>query len=439
MATNGIRTLDEAILEQDFPFIHFFNGRILSGEDLSLDQLSNREARRRLARSTGSGVVHGLEVSLRTPQAGNEKPSLRIKQGLAIARDGNLLNLRSDIALSLVRTAETTPLSRDVKFFEHCQPVQTGLYIAGAGLYVLTVGPAVGSQGRAPVTGLQNNEVGCNSRYTVEGVRFRLAEIPKTLFTEAELDDEAHLRNLVAYKCFGVGTSPFEQMPFRPEPTRNPSGQTELRYGLLDEMRSRKVLSDCEVPLAVVYWVEEDVKYVDNWSVRRRVVKPSANGDWDYAFGDRRRVEAEAMVLQFQEQLTEIVSPQLINGKNHFRFLPPVGVLPISNPVHSYQYKNFFERSTDNLRFFQEKVYRSPVVIEGARVGSLIEQALDFPPIDLSSKEMLWLYLIRENLQQIQNSLLSAVKPYLVFASGHLPFMGEARFDLSRWDFANYV
>ena len=439
MSTNGIRALDEAILEQDFPFIHFFNGRILSGEDLSLEQLANREARRRLGRSIGSGVVQGLEVSLLMLQTDGEKPSLRIKKGLAISRDGDLLNLRNDTALSLVRTTETTPISRDVRFFEQCPPVQTGLYIAGAGLYLLTVGPAVGSQGRAPVTGLQNNEVGCNSRYTVEGVRFRLIEIPKNLFTEDELDDEAHLRNLTAYKCFGAGTSPFQQMPFRPQPNKNPSGQTDLRSGIIDEMRARKVLSDCEVPLAVVYWTAEKAHYVDNWSVRRRIVKPSANGEWGYTISDRRSAEAEVMVLQFQEELKEVVSPQLINGSTRFRFLPPIGMLPLSDPVHSYQYKKFFERSTDNLRFFQEKVYRSPVVIEGARVGNLIEQALDYPPIEFSSKEMLWLYLVRENLQPIQGPSLSSVKPYLIFTNGHMPFVGEARFDLSHWDFANYT
>lgn len=439
MATNGIRELDEAILEPDFPFIHYFNGRILSGEDLSREQLSNRESRRRLARSIGSGVVQGLEVSLLTRQANGEKPSLRIKQGLAIARDGNLLNLRNDIALSLVRTTETTPLSRDVKFFEHCQPVQTGLYIAGAGLYVLAVGPAVGSEGRAPVTGLQNNEVGCNSRYTVEGVRFRLAEIPKTFFTEDELDDEAHLRNLVAYKCFDVGTSSFEQMPFRPEPTKNLSGQAELRYGLLDEMRTRKVLSDCEVPLAVVYWTAEGVKYVDNWSVRRRVVKHSANGDWGYAFGDRRRAEAEAMVLQFQEEIKEISTPQLKKASDSFRYLPPVGVLPLTDAMFNGQYQKLFNKATDRLFFFNGKTYCPPILIEGARVEALMRDALAYPTIDLLNGEMVWLYLVRENMEAIQARRASGPTPFLIFANGHMPFVGEARFDLSKWDYSNYT
>jgi hypothetical protein len=27
---------------------------------------------------------------------------------------------------------------------------------------------------------------------------------------------------------------------------------------------------------------------------------------------------------------------------------------------------------------------------------------------------------------------------YVVFTSGHLPFMGDAQYDLSRWDYSNY-
>jgi len=50
---------------------------------------------------------------------------------------------------------------------------------------------------------------------------------------------------------------------------------------------------------------------------------------------------------------------------------------------------------------------------------------------------MIWLYLVRQNRQAVADS--SAPKPpYALFASGQLPFFGDARFDVNRWDFSNY-
>ena len=49
----------------------------------------------------------------------------------------------------------------------------------------------------------------------VEGVRFRLLKLN---LSQTELSDQAHLRNRVAYQCFGVDNlQPFERTPFGPD------------------------------------------------------------------------------------------------------------------------------------------------------------------------------------------------------------------------------
>jgi hypothetical protein len=68
-----------------------------------------------------------------------------------------------------------------------------------------------------------------------------------------------------------------------------------------------------------------------------------------------------------------------------------------------------------------------------------MRQSMAYPPLDVNSEEMVWLYLVRENMQSIAASPTNPPRSYLVFARGELPFYGDARYDVSRWDYSNYV
>ena len=46
---------------------------------------------------------------------------------------------------------------------------------------------------------------------------------------------------------------------------------------------------------------------------------------------------------------------------------------------------------------------------------------------------MLWVYRVRENRQD------NSVQPYLIFASGHLAYLGDPHFDVNRWDYSNFA
>jgi hypothetical protein len=95
------RPLRESIFDPDLRRVNFFNGRLLSGEDLTREQDANERSGRRLGRAIGEGIAHGLEVS---PTPGSDRvrqPVLSVTPGLALSRRGDTLMLADPVELSL--------------------------------------------------------------------------------------------------------------------------------------------------------------------------------------------------------------------------------------------------------------------------------------------------------------------------------------------------
>src|SRR5882672_5941219 len=106
-----LKALHDPILENGIPFTAYFNGRLLSGEDLARDQDGNREARRRIGQAVGEGVAFGLEVFEAPGQSTNTSPVVTVRPGVAINRQGHALALRSQVDLSLVRAVPSSTTS----------------------------------------------------------------------------------------------------------------------------------------------------------------------------------------------------------------------------------------------------------------------------------------------------------------------------------------
>jgi hypothetical protein len=396
--------------------VNFFNGRLLTGEDLTAEQQANRVAHSLLGQAAGSGVAYGLEVSESAALSQIASPVLSIKRGLAINSNGGTLLLDNDTDISLVRPAG--PASSGSSVFAECLPMQSGVYIAGAGVYLLTIGPASATQGLAEVSGVSTGSAPCNSKYKADGVQFRLLQLD---LTQSELGDVSHLRNLVAYKCFGVDDWAAN--------VRDPFGTTPGGHGLIDQLRSAKTITGCEVPLAVLYWTATDgVVFVSK----------DLLDAWAPGAGRRRAIDGIAMFLQFQAQIADLMqSPVSVSqltsivATDSFRYLPAVGLLPLSGTKGALGF--------DYVKFFGGETYRNPVYVEGAKLDSLFGRSLLYPPIDLSTKEMMWLYWVRENMETIVENPLTQQQSYLVFTNGQMPFEGKSRFDLNYWDYANYV
>lgn len=417
--------LDTPHLQDGIRSTHFFNGRLLSGEDLSQEQSARGEWLKLLGRSIGEGIVHGLEVSAPLGASSKEDPAVVVGPGLALNREGQALELRNAVTVSLApaRKSQSEPPPGSGEFHD-CTP-SANISVSGTGLFLLTLAPDKGYEGRAPVSGLGPNEPACNRKQLVEGVRFRLHRLElEASRLELSNPNDQHLRNRVAHLCFGTKDAR------RLGALVHPFGDPPKGYGLLDDHRSDDKLTGSEVPLAVLLWRESSgIDFMDMGSVRRRPTRVEHTGRWAPWLGERRVSEAEAVLLQFQEHLEALLrgsQPHEVKALDYFDYLPPAGVLPLQlGSLPGFTAERFFEGLTWRKH-----------VIEGAHLESLLRQSLAHPPIELAQDELLWVYLIRENQQEALSGD-QGVQPYLVFTSGHLPYLGDARADVARVEYAH--
>jgi hypothetical protein len=410
------------ILDGGIRSANFFNGRLLSAEDLSREQSASREARRHLGRAIGEGVAYGFEVS-KAPQAGLSA-IVTVQPGLAINRNGDVLKLPTAVDLSLVRPQGTAVAAADAAAFDTCTPLQAGAYVTGSGVYLLTVSPAQGREGRAPVSGLQNAAAECNTKYLVEGVQFRLIQLD---FTPDELNDALRLRNRVAFYCFGIAETQAA--------LADPFGPPLETYGLLDGLRPNR-LTDCEMPLAVLFWTATGgIRFIDLWSVRRKVTDVHISPDWPGLISRRRLSEAEAMLLQFEDQIEDLRVDESNLGSvvaaRRFGFLPAAGLLPMASPNAPLGF--------NPIVFFGERGSSEVAMLDADSLRGLLQESLYHEPIG-AARERIQLYAIWENVLAVEAG--ESVQPVLVFAKHTLGYRGVSRFGRAAWAlgrFANMV
>jgi hypothetical protein len=412
-----IKALHDPVLEDGIAFTSYFNGRLLSGEDLSRDQQGHREARRRLGQAMGVGVGFGLEVFEASGESTRTSPVITIQPGVAVNRRGQALALRSQIDLRLVRgSADAT--STATTAFRVCDERRPGVYVVGEGVYVLTIACAERGQGRAAASGLGNVSATCNVRAVVEGVQFRLVQ---PVIDPSLLADHARLRNRMAGLALGID--------HRQAAHANPLAPMAGQYGLSDALRAVGAMSDDEVPLGLVHWnASEGITFVDMWSVRRRVTSNSADGRWPWMMGDRLMSEAEATFLQFQECVEDLAgSGEDVSGivaADRFEFLPPMGMLPLQIGTR---------RGFDPQRFFGSDVLSRDVAYTDARLlRALLHESFTHDPIAIVMQERVQLYLVFENFHAAAQG--QPITPVVVFASRTLPYRGVARYGFARWE-----
>ncbi len=163
-------TLDTAFIEQGLAHIAFWNGRVLTAEDLRDEQLANQLARRQLGRALGSGVAHGMQVTKSTTLG-----QVEVAAGLAIDALGQVVDLPVDVTVSLVVPPET---AHGDDLFTVCQPLASNSP-TGTGVYLLVIRPATGSRSSVAGVSAFGNGVAteCGPKYTVDGVSFRLVGV----------------------------------------------------------------------------------------------------------------------------------------------------------------------------------------------------------------------------------------------------------------------
>ena len=441
--------LMEAILDERVQSPHYFQGRLLTASDLATERNAHLARQRFLGQAIGSGVVEGLWVELADDGAVSNAPSVTVSGGLAINAEGQLLSLQDTQTLMLADVLEES--MADAGLFQVCQPPETEAVPTGEGFYLLLVQPVSDFRERAPMSSINVEKAGagCGSRWTTPGVRFRLVQlnplnVPGTsdatrallesLLLAATSDGQiSRLRNIVAHLCLG-GDEPLQLFA---DAFAEESGEPLLAsYGAVDYLRGQSVITECDVPLALVYWTGDGLEIVDPWAVRRRPLAAPVSVDWPSISGARRRAEGAARMLQFQQHLHELLrtaaTPSTLDGSAYFRFLPAAGFLPIVGETIGF----------DPGRFFGDLPFRSPVeYINGEQINRVVRLSQEFGPIEFpdetTDEELVWVY---RPWQQIPAAAADETdRSYVIFASGHLPPMNIARFDVARWDYSNYA
>jgi hypothetical protein len=415
MATATVTT-DQPIIGGGIRSVNFFNGRLLTGEDLTREQEAIELARLRLGRAVGSGVASGLEVSI-SSSATNERPVLSVEAGVAVNRQGRVLELTAASEVSLAR--EPSPGAAAEVLFKDCTPIQPGTYSAGAGLYLLSIAPAEATDGRAQVSGLGNEDAVCNTAFSIEGIQFQLLrlQVPASFLDAPDL-----LRNRVAHLM--LGTADERRLALIADPLGLPVDE----YGLLDDLRATDCLGDEQVPLAVLAWTAAaGIRFVDLWSARRRIVAPGADDRYPILLGDRRRAEAEAAFLQFQAQVDDLLvaggSLPGVTAADRFEFLPPVGMVPIlgEGSVVGFDADVFLgDQGSDEL-----------ATTDAALVRALVQESLAHDPIAVGTAERVQRYLVWENELVVEGGAVG--RRVLLFAKRTLPYRGIARYGRARF------
>jgi hypothetical protein len=432
------------ILSGGIQNVNFVDGRVLTAADMTAERTANLQRQRLLGTCIGDGVASGFEVTLSPSSVPYGTQVVHVTAGVAVNLNGDGVQLASDTDVTLAGSGPAAPASSGL--FTPCQPPQTQL--TNPGIFILTVMPASGYQGQAPMVNLNSNGVAtsCTSQYATAGVQFRLVmatlnpsasnlqssllalatQIQNQLASGASSASVAsalsQFQNGLAYVCFGTDTlASFPANPFPPASQPSPYDS----YGLVDTMRSAGLVTDCEVPLALIYWTPAGIQFVDMWSVRRYPTARLLDSGWPLFVGNRHRNEVEAMFLQFQSQLQGIVStaPNLssVIAAQYFDYLPPAGIIPIAgsggSPGFTYP------------TFFQQQPYHPPIFVLSSRVDSIVRTALPYPPVNLQNNEAIWLY------QPVQGTNSA---PYLVFTNINVPYQGDARFDVTSWNYGNF-
>ena len=390
--------LEEPLTAGGIQAINFFNGRLLSGEDLTHEQAMNLLGQRRLGKAIGTGVAFGLEVEKNATQSTASNPVLTIKRGLALNRDGQTLWVQNDTELAIVRSSESVAASG--KVFSDCAPSASTVSISGDGVYLLVIAPAKEKQGKAPVSGLGNVPAACNSRYTTTGVQFRFVPLNLDPVSRSE-----RARNEVAYQCFGL-----------PEKQPNDFLSAALArlsqpaYGLETRVPTGRMTTH-EVPLAIIQWTATGMGFVDMWAVRRRLTKAAADAFWDPLIGDRRLAEGQAMFFQFQHHSHHLAGAaadvSTIAAADHFVFLPPLGILPVRGTGSPQGF--------DPSQFFGAHASTDVAMLDADQLPALLDSSFRHEPVRLESVGKLQLYLIWESVRAIEAGIASQLM--MVFAS----------------------
>jgi hypothetical protein len=291
MSTVVNARLNQTVAVDGEPRSFFFNGRLLSAEDLSREQAARDAAEGRLARLIGCGVAEGLSVGLGTGSL------LHIGAGLGVCPSGAVIEIGNlDLDLSSAgRGASFSGFGNCAAGLADGQPL--------AGVYLLTLAPAWAGQGRAPTL---LGEVGaCNRRTEQPAVRARLVEVQLPAGIAAD-----SLRNELAVALLSPGQG-----------LADVSDGARVGWWMRQRVAgsaAAPALSASELPIALL---QIDAQAAPLWiatDAARRRLAPPPGGAGDALWPQSWAIEMQAFAAQFTAELMEAGTTAAA-----FAWLPP--------------------------------------------------------------------------------------------------------------------
>lgn len=360
----------------------YFDGRFLAARDLTADQHYADTRQRDIARSTGSGVVTGLEVT-----AGPTATQLRIAAGLGVTPSGDACVLPQGLVVDVYGLHLSERLDAQLGLREG---ENTAMARARRGAFVVALRPVVFS---------------ANPR--------------RGYPTSTDGDRRVEDHDLVEATA----------VTLIPWPTSGSGGAAGLRRQLAREIfvvqTGRGLPSDL-VPIAMVYLDGVSISWVDAHLVRRPV---GADRPDPLGLGLINRAVRAAHVRQYTAHLTSILSGGVGAAAEMFDALPPCGPLPL----------DAIDRMRFTQRFFPAEVDVDLSFVPSDEVPAVVEDALALPPIDLTAgadalagtSVLVLVPVARERFRGIKEALGSVRRP-LTRRVGRLPVARTPLLALSR-------
>lgn len=314
----------------------YFDGRFLTGADLTRDQDYVRRRQADLARATGTGVVTGLEVSLGGSPGGEE---FVIRPGHGVTPSGDLVLVTTTRRIAPLDLAAVERLDATLGL----RAVPRAPLGRRSGLFILALRP-------------------------VEFTANPIAAYPTTIDGPRRVEDgdviEATAITLIPYPDIGGAA------------TLGEARRLVARRLFLGEASG---MPTDALPLAMVALERGAVRWIDMALVRRET---GADTPLQVSLGARPRALAEAFVQQYRAHLADVLLERAGSGQppgfaaaQYFAALPAAGPMPAAAML------------TDAMGFRQ--LYFPPAVdvevsfVPSDEIAGIVEESLAMPPIDL--------------------------------------------------------
>ncbi len=435
----SIRDLQEAVLDQGIRHTNFFEGRLLTGDDLRNQREANREIDRRLAKALGPGIIEGLEVEFLPEISSASEPKISVSKGLAINKNGDVFGLPdNDITLQLVRSLKT-PVFDKSDFYLCAGPPGEQQLPSGAGIYMLVMYPVAGYTEKAPKSGLGDSGIarGCGNKYIQEGVEFRLVQVDRAYILEhlkdkpqlvslldSELLDEnnpiaamdlqkqSRLRNLLASLFLG---SIDAREILKPSLTGSAGMYWQGDSPFVRSLYDLELQESCDVPLGLIFWTLEGVSFIDSWTVRRPIVN-----HWlaDHEFDINNLLS----IWQFEQQLLSASNLESLKLRDYYLFIPAMFRLPVHEPDLNS------DNGVDIRQFLGNWDSRLPEYVSSEELPNLLNHAIRYPSLARENLDAIQTVYVKDNLQAVRDGNENQLYAYFVHRQTASQFCFRAYF-----------